>query len=124
MRRRLIDDVAMTAALDGIELRDDVLAETLRDAHPVRLAFARNLHRLRWERGPQKKGSYMRTVTALAEKVGIAPAYLSQLENGVREPSLTMVARLADALAVPISALLDVPVKAKAPRTRRRAKSR
>jgi DNA-binding XRE family transcriptional regulator len=105
MRRQRIDHEVER----GLRLRDEIRALRLRDAHPVRLIFARNLQALRHERGPHLKGSSTRTVRALAKQVGIAGAYLSQLESGVREPSLTMVARLADALDVPISALLETP---------------
>jgi transcriptional regulator with XRE-family HTH domain len=105
------------------DLYDEMRALRLRDAHPVRLIFARNLERLHRTRGPQSTvadfaGVKVRTARALAEKVGCAPAYITQLESGAREPSLTMVARLAEALEVPISALLEN--RTRAPKAKRK----
>jgi len=45
----------------------------------------------------------------LAEKSGIAPPNVSRLEAGTHLPSVTTLKRVADALEVPICALLDPP---------------
>jgi len=48
------------------------------------------------------------TQRALAAKVGVTPGYLALLELGKREnPSLDVLKRLAKALGVPVSELLE-----------------
>jgi len=44
----------------------------------------------------------------LCKTTGLSQPYLSQLEAGERKPSLATIERLADALAVPVSALFQV----------------
>jgi len=46
------------------------------------------------------------TLAELGAKVGCAPSVLSLLENGKREPRLSMVEQLASALSVPVTELL------------------
>ncbi|MCW2934273.1 MAG: transcriptional regulator, family, partial [Actinomycetia bacterium] len=46
------------------------------------------------------------TLAELGERVGCAPSVLSLLENGRREPKLSMVEQLAVALQVPVTELL------------------
>lgn len=46
------------------------------------------------------------SVKGLAEKAGIAPAYLSQLETGKRDGTLATVKKLADALGVTVDDLV------------------
>src|ERR1700677_4115695 len=46
------------------------------------------------------------TLAELGEKVGRAPSVLSLIENGRREPRLSLVERLAPALSVPVQELL------------------
>lgn len=41
------------------------------------------------------------TQVALARRVNIEPTYLSAIENGRREPSLTLVKQISKAVAVP-----------------------
>jgi transcriptional regulator with XRE-family HTH domain len=43
----------------------------------------------------------------LAERTNVSNAYLSQLERGRHEPSLTVLKAVADALGVPLAALLS-----------------
>lgn len=43
---------------------------------------------------------------ALADKAGIDRTYVSGVERGVRNPTVTVLARLAGALGVPVAALL------------------
>ncbi len=65
----------------------------------VRLRLGMNLRRLRRERGfAQEK---------FALEFGFDRTYVSGIERGVRNPTVTVVQRLADALDVPITALLD-----------------
>ena len=47
------------------------------------------------------------TLDALAEEVGTAPSQLSLIENGHREPRLSLLQSIATALGVTVSALLD-----------------
>jgi len=47
------------------------------------------------------------TLTELGERVGRAPSALSLLENGRREPKLSLIEQLATALSVPVSDLLS-----------------
>lgn len=42
------------------------------------------------------------TLRQLAEKVGCTPSYISQVENGLTSPSLSMVGKLASALNIPV----------------------
>lgn len=44
-----------------------------------------------------------------AARAEIAPAYLSGLERGVRNPTVKVLARLAEALDQPLAALFDEP---------------
>src|SRR5215472_7992844 len=46
------------------------------------------------------------TLAELGEKVGRTPSVLSLIENGRREPRLSLVEQLASALSVPVSELL------------------
>lgn len=43
----------------------------------------------------------------LAERVGIFRTYMSRIETGVANPTLTLVQALADALSVPVPVLFD-----------------
>lgn len=61
--------------------------------------MGRNLRRLRLERGL--------TQEALAHDADIAPSFLSQIENGKRSPTVTMLQTLATALHSPVVALFD-----------------
>ncbi len=47
--------------------------------------------------------------TPFAEKVGINVSYLSRLENGKRQASPAVLSRIAKALKVPMSTLVDKP---------------
>ena len=47
------------------------------------------------------------TLTELGERIGRAPSALSLLENGRREPKLSLIEQLATALSVPVSDLLS-----------------
>ncbi len=42
----------------------------------------------------------------MAQKVQVTPSFLSQIENGKNDPSLTTLKRIANSLSVPISQLL------------------
>ena len=44
---------------------------------------------------------------ALAKKAGISRGYLARVETGRHEPTLTMLRKLAKALGVPVTALLE-----------------
>ncbi len=46
------------------------------------------------------------TLTDLAERAGISPSYLSELERGLKRPSTDVLARLAEALGMSPSTLL------------------
>jgi transcriptional regulator with XRE-family HTH domain len=43
----------------------------------------------------------------LADRAGLHRTYLSSLERGLRNPTITVAARIADALGVSIGELLD-----------------
>ena len=47
------------------------------------------------------------TVAAFAEKVGVSESYISQLERGIADPSVSLLRRLAFALNVSVSAFFD-----------------
>jgi transcriptional regulator with XRE-family HTH domain len=57
--------------------------------------------RLKWIRG-QKKWSQ----TELAEKAGLTPAAISQIESDERQPSFNTLSRLAQALGVTVGYLV------------------
>src|SRR5436190_14015092 len=61
--------------------------------------FGQRLRHLRRQRGL--------TLAELGERVGRAPSQLSLLENGKREPKLSLLQALAMALAVPVEELLQ-----------------
>lgn len=42
---------------------------------------------------------------ALAARTGITAAYLSMIENGIRQPDLTVVSKLADELGVSLESI-------------------
>ncbi len=51
------------------------------------------------------------TQEELAERVGIFRTYMSRIETGVANPTLTLIHALADALKVPVEALFEVSLK-------------
>src|SRR6202046_4612257 len=63
------------------------------------VTFGQRLRHLRRARGL--------TLNQLGERVGRAPSVLSLLENGRREPKLSLIEQLAVALSVPVSDLLS-----------------
>jgi transcriptional regulator with XRE-family HTH domain len=54
----------------------------------------------------------------LAERCGLFRTYMSRIETGVANPTLTMIHALATSLGVPVAALFDTEVVAPAPSTR------
>src|ERR1700684_278533 len=62
------------------------------------VTFGQRLRHLRRPRGL--------TLAELGQKVGRAPSVLSLLENGRREPKLSLIEALANALAVPADELM------------------
>ncbi len=80
----------------------------------IRRIVGRNLRRLRLERGLSQE--------QLAHDAEIAPSFLSQIENGKRSATVTLLQDLATTLRVPIVELFsdDKPTPAKGlPRGRR-----
>ena len=63
------------------------------------MQFGRNLRRRRIHRQLSQE--------ELAEISGLHRTYISGLERGIRNPSISIVARLADALKIEPSELLD-----------------
>jgi transcriptional regulator with XRE-family HTH domain len=64
----------------------------------VRKKLAENLRRIRLERGLSQE--------ALALEADIDRAYMSGLERGVRNPTVMLLAKLANALKVPLGDLI------------------
>lgn len=60
------------------------------------------------------------TQDELAERVGVFRTYMSRIETGVANPTLTMIHALAEALAVDVPALFEKPSNAAPVRTRTR----
>jgi transcriptional regulator with XRE-family HTH domain len=54
----------------------------------------------------------------LAAKSGVSRSYLARLELGQQDPTVSIVRKLAVALAVPISVLLEPPAQSARPRRR------
>jgi transcriptional regulator with XRE-family HTH domain len=64
------------------------------------------------------------TQEQLSERAGVFRTYMSRIETGVANPTLTMIHALADALEVSATALLEAPVRAKAsPRAKEKVRS-
>jgi transcriptional regulator with XRE-family HTH domain len=69
----------------------------------VRKTLSLNLQRIRREKDWSQE--------ELAFESGIHRTYISGLERGIRNPTITIVARLAGTLKVPMGALLDPPAR-------------
>ncbi|HXJ01393.1 MAG TPA: helix-turn-helix transcriptional regulator [Micropepsaceae bacterium] len=67
----------------------------------IREVFARNLRRLRQEKGCSQE--------ELAHMAGLDRTYISALERSVYAATIVVVARLAEALEVAPSVLLETP---------------
>jgi len=65
----------------------------------VRQRLATNLRKLRQASGLSQE--------AFADEAGLHRTYVSDIERGARNPTITVVARLARTLNVPLGALLD-----------------
>ena len=65
--------------------------------NPIALAFGGVVRELRLSRGMSQ--------AQLAYEAGLSQPYLSQLENGHRDPALTTILRVARALEMPLPAL-------------------
>lgn len=65
----------------------------------VRQALAENMKRLRKERGWSQE--------ALADEAGLDRTYISGIERRVKNPTITVVRRVADALGCSMGMLLD-----------------
>lgn len=70
----------------------------------VRRRLADNMRSLRKARGWSQE--------ALADAAGIDRTYISGIERLVRNPTITVLERIAAALEVPAGHLLDPPAKA------------
>jgi transcriptional regulator with XRE-family HTH domain len=66
---------------------------------PVVRRFARNLKQARKAQGL--------TLAEVARRVEVSRAYMTQLEQGIREPSIGTVVKLAKTLGVKPGALLE-----------------
>lgn len=86
----------------------DGLDGEVRSTTPDPLTIGRRLRHVRTEAG--------RTLSEVAGQVGMSPSALSLIENGKREPRLSVLSALADSLGVALSDLLST-----APPTRRAA---
>lgn len=67
----------------------------------VRERLALNLRKLRQTTGLSQE--------AFADEAGVHRTYISDLERGARNPTITVVDKIAKALKVPIGRLLDSP---------------
>lgn len=65
----------------------------------IRFRFGTNLRKLREEQGLSQE--------AFAEEAGLHRTYVSDIERGVRNPTIMVVDRIARALRVPPGRLLD-----------------
>src|SRR5660398_168667 len=58
------------------------------------------------------------TLEQLGADVGVAASQLSLIENGRREPRLSLLSAIADRLGVPLQEVLDASPPTSAPRSR------
>lgn len=65
----------------------------------VRARLAVNLRKLRQDRGLSQE--------AFADEAGLHRTYVSDIERGARNPTITVVDKIARALGVPLGRLLD-----------------
>jgi transcriptional regulator with XRE-family HTH domain len=65
----------------------------------VRQRLAVNLRRLRQDKGLSQE--------AFADEAGLHRTYVSDIERGARNPTITVVDKIARALSVPLGRLLD-----------------
>lgn len=65
----------------------------------IRQRLGQNIKRLRLERGLSQE--------AFAHEAGLHRTYVSDIERGARNPTITVLEKLAKPLGVPASALLD-----------------
>ncbi|MBY9068241.1 helix-turn-helix transcriptional regulator [Hyphomonas sp. WL0036] len=65
----------------------------------IRKKFGKRLRQLREERGWSQE--------EFADRAGLHRTYVSAVERGVRNPTLSVLSRLADALAVTLSDLVE-----------------
>ena len=65
----------------------------------IRQRLGRNLRRLRGEKGWSQED--------YADRAGIHRTYVSDIERGKRNPTVTVVEKLAKPLSVPAGSLLD-----------------
>lgn len=75
----------------------------------VRARLAFNLRTLRHAKGLSQE--------AFADEAGLHRTYISDLERGARNPTITVVDKIAKALSVPLGRLLDEedqPVRSRA----------
>lgn len=77
----------------------------MKDDKGLLLAFGKHLAGLRKELGFSQ--------LQLSLRAGLSKAYLSDLERGRRNPSLLTLERIASALGLPLTLLLDVREKEK-----------
>ena len=63
------------------------------------------------------------TQDELSERVGVFRTYMSRIETGVANPTLTLLQALADALEVTLPELVEFPAAQSAPRKRARSQS-
>lgn len=57
------------------------------------------------------RGAREVTQEELAERVGVFRTYLSRIETGLANPTLTMIHALADALGVAVTELFEPPAR-------------
>jgi transcriptional regulator with XRE-family HTH domain len=66
-----------------------------------------NTHEILMRRLKELRAKRKLSQEELAERAGITSQYLSRLENGRHDPSLSVLVKLANALGVKVGKLLD-----------------
>ena len=80
-----------------IDIKND---QNMKDT--ICLAFGKRIRTIRKTRGWSQE--------LLAEKAGLHPTYIGGIERGERNPSLINLARLAKALKLPLSELMQISI--------------
>ena len=91
-------EIPVSTLFEGLVEGEGVFQENLKNHAGTKELFSKNLVKRRASTGKKQK--------EIALAVGISPGYYSQIEKGIREPSLHIVVQIAEILGCSLEALL------------------